>query len=111
MAAQRKHDLEVAAVAGHAAVELALVADAKIDRADLPADAEASQERALLLRRRDDVEVVLRIRGEPPVEARTLVAEAVAVAKVHFRNHAAHRRSPLDPAGEVAVVRLAASRS
>ena len=62
MTAERQHDLEVAAVAGHVAVELALVADPQVDRADLAADAEAREERAALLRRRDDVEVVLRIR-------------------------------------------------
>jgi len=56
MGAEREHELEVPAVARHAAVELALVADPDIHRPKLPADAEAREERALLLRRRDDVE-------------------------------------------------------
>ena len=62
MTAERKHELEVAAVAVHVAVELALIADPDIDRTHLPANAEAGKERALLLRGRDDVEVVRRIR-------------------------------------------------
>src|SRR5207302_9098629 len=96
VSAQRQHDLEVAAVAGDVAVELALVTDPQVNRSNLAANRQAGEERALLLRRRHDVEVAAGVAEERRIEPRAAVAEAVAVAKVGFGNHSTQTRRTLD---------------
>ena len=109
MAAERKHQLEVAAVAGHVAVELALVADAKSTGPIFPPMLRPARNVPFFCAAEMISKSFSGSGVNPPwnFERR---CRSDTISKVHLWNHAAHLRRPLDPAGEEAVLRLDVDR-